>query len=62
MGLLRLGFVTIYLSDPLVSGFTCGAACHVFTSQVKHVFGISVPRYSGVFVIPKVTNTDTLYT
>ncbi|RDD46837.1 Prestin [Trichoplax sp. H2] len=53
MGLLRLGFVTIYLSDPLVSGFTCGAACHVFTSQIKHVFGISLPRYSGAFVIPK---------
>ncbi|EDV24935.1 uncharacterized protein TRIADDRAFT_24909 [Trichoplax adhaerens] len=53
MGLLRLGFVTIYLSDPLVSGFTCGAACHVFTSQIKHVFGISVPRYSGAFVIPR---------
>lgn len=49
MGLTRLGFVTTYLSDPLISGFTTGAACHVFTSQIKHVFGISTDRYSGAF-------------
>jgi len=47
MGLLRLGFVTIYLSEPLTRAFTTGAAMHVFTSQVKHVFGISTDNYSG---------------
>ncbi|XP_036358676.1 sulfate transporter isoform X1 [Octopus sinensis] len=47
MGVLHLGFVTTFLSDPLVSGFTTGAACHVFTSQVKHVFGVKMGRYSG---------------
>nr|BBA68353.1 putative prestin [Phreagena okutanii] len=49
MGVFRLGFVTVYLSDALISGFTTGAACHVFTSQIKHVFGIKTARYSGVF-------------
>ncbi|XP_062585097.1 prestin-like [Saccostrea cucullata] len=49
MGVTRLGFVTTYLSDPLISGFTTGAACHVFTSQIKHVFGITTDRYSGAF-------------
>lgn len=49
MGIFRLGFVTVYLSDPLISGFTTGAACHVFTSQIKHVFAIKTNRYSGVF-------------
>ncbi|XP_053378188.1 prestin-like isoform X4 [Mercenaria mercenaria] len=49
MGVLRLGFITVYLSDPLISGFTTGAACHVFTSQIKHVFGVQTARYSGVF-------------
>ncbi|XP_060593514.1 prestin-like isoform X2 [Ruditapes philippinarum] len=49
MGVFRLGFITVYLSDPLISGFTTGAACHVFTSQIKHVFGVSTERYSGVF-------------
>jgi MFS superfamily sulfate permease-like transporter len=47
MGIAQLGFITTYLSDPLVSGFTTGAACHVFTSQITHVFGISTQRYSG---------------
>lgn len=49
MGVFRLGFVTTFLSDPLVSGFTTGAACHVFTSQIKHIFGIQMGRYSGPF-------------
>ncbi|KAL5013174.1 hypothetical protein ScPMuIL_007444 [Solemya velum] len=49
MGLLRLGFVTIYLSDPLISGFTTGCACHVFTSQIQHVFGIKAGTYQGPF-------------
>lgn len=29
LGVLRLGFVTNYLSDPLIGGFTTGAACQV---------------------------------
>ena len=49
MGFSRLGFVTVYLSDPLIAGFTTGAACHVFTSQIKHVFGVKTERYSGPF-------------
>ena len=54
MGVLRLGFVTIYLADPLISGFTTGAACHVFTSQVKYVLGIKVQRYNGALKLIKV--------
>lgn len=53
MGLVHLGFVTTYLSRPLVSGFTTGAAFIVFTSQVKYFFGISPPRYSGPLALPK---------
>ena len=54
MGLLKLGFVAVYLSDPIISGFTTGAAILVFTSQVKHLLGLSVPRYSGAFAVVKV--------
>jgi len=55
MGLLRLGFVAVYLSDPIVSGFTTGAAILVFTSQVKHILGLpNVPRYTGAFAVVKV--------
>ncbi|KAK3733500.1 hypothetical protein QZH41_008731, partial [Actinostola sp. cb2023] len=53
MGLFRLGFVAVYLSDPLISGFTTGAAVLVFTSQIQHILGIKVPRYSGVFAAIK---------
>ena len=54
MGLLKLGFVAVYLSDPIISGFTTGAAVLVFTSQVKHILGLTVPRYAGVFAVVKV--------
>lgn len=47
MGLLRLGFVSAYLSDQLVGGFTSGAAIHVFTSQVDAVFGIKLTKFDG---------------
>ena len=56
MGILRLGIVTIYLSEPLVKGFTTGAAFHVFTSQFPKLFGISVERYSGAFALVYVSN------
>ncbi|OWF37231.1 solute carrier family 26 member 10-like isoform X2 [Mizuhopecten yessoensis] len=50
-GACRLGFVTTYMSDPLVSGFTTGAAVHVFTSQVKYIFGLDIPRFGNLFQI-----------
>ncbi|KAI6190397.1 Protein CBR-SULP-8 [Aphelenchoides bicaudatus] len=48
MGILRLSFLTKYISDPLVSGFTTGAACHVFMSQVPKAMGVNLPRHSGI--------------
>lgn len=57
MGLLRLGFVTIYLSESLTRGFTTGAAMHVFTSQIKHVFGISTGTYNGAFKLVYVSTS-----
>ena len=47
MGVCNLGFVAIYLSEPLTRGFTTGAACHVFTSQIKHLLGLEIERFSG---------------
>ncbi|ESO89479.1 hypothetical protein LOTGIDRAFT_192974, partial [Lottia gigantea] len=51
LGICRVGFVTTYMSDSLVSGFTTGAAVHVFTSQVKYALGIKIPRFGGLFQI-----------
>ncbi|XP_027144125.1 solute carrier family 26 member 6 isoform X2 [Larimichthys crocea] len=47
LGLVQFGFVVTYLSDPLVRGYTTGAAIHVIVSQLKYTFGISPKRYSG---------------
>ena len=60
MGVLKLGFVAVYLSDPIISGFTTGAAILVFTSQVKHLLGLNVPRYSGAFAVVKVCKGNLL--
>uniref|UniRef100_A0AC35UFS2 STAS domain-containing protein n=1 Tax=Rhabditophanes sp. KR3021 TaxID=114890 RepID=A0AC35UFS2_9BILA len=47
MGALKLGFMTNYMSDALVSGFTTGSACHVMMSQLSKVFGYKINKYSG---------------
>uniref|UniRef100_A0A667WUZ8 STAS domain-containing protein n=1 Tax=Myripristis murdjan TaxID=586833 RepID=A0A667WUZ8_9TELE len=49
LGLVQFGFVVTYLSEPLVRGYTTGAAIHVIVSQLKYTFGISPNRYSGPF-------------
>ncbi|XP_061662446.1 chloride anion exchanger-like [Syngnathoides biaculeatus] len=47
MGILQVGFVVMYLSDTLVSGFTTAAAIHILVSQLKFVLGLQVPGMSG---------------
>lgn len=38
----RFGFVTKYLSKPMLRGFNSAAAFHVFATQMQHVFGIYI--------------------
>ncbi|XP_075932226.1 prestin [Anarhichas minor] len=47
LGLLRFGFVAIYLTEPLVRGFTTAAAVHVVVSQLKYLLGVKTQRFSG---------------
>ncbi|XP_051518770.1 solute carrier family 26 member 6 [Myxocyprinus asiaticus] len=47
LGLVRFGFVVTYLSEPLIRGYTTGAATHVIISQLKYMFGVSPRRFSG---------------
>ncbi|XP_064489456.1 prestin-like isoform X3 [Ornithodoros turicata] len=49
MGMLHLGILSIFMSEPMVSGFTTGAAVQVILSQLKGLFGINVRQYSGLF-------------
>ncbi|KAG8577278.1 hypothetical protein GDO81_010123 [Engystomops pustulosus] len=47
LGLLRIGFIVIYLSEPLINGFTTAAAIEVVVSQLKYIFGLKVSSFSG---------------
>ncbi|XP_047431607.1 prestin [Mugil cephalus] len=47
LGLLRFGFVAIYLTEPLVRGFTTAAAMHVVISQLKYMLGVKTQRFTG---------------
>uniref|UniRef100_A0A8C9T8J5 Solute carrier family 26 member 4 n=1 Tax=Scleropages formosus TaxID=113540 RepID=A0A8C9T8J5_SCLFO len=51
MGLLQVGFLVRYLSDPLVGGFTTAAALHVFISQLKTILSVPTSSHSGLFSI-----------
>ncbi|HNQ56597.1 MAG: sodium-independent anion transporter [Rhodocyclaceae bacterium] len=47
LGLARLGALINFISHSVVIGFTAGAAILIATSQVKHFFGIELPRGSS---------------
>lgn len=51
MGLLRLGSLSVLLSDQVVSGFLSGAAFFVATSQLKNMFGFSPAAEPGPFML-----------
>ena len=50
MGFMRLGFLSNFLSRPVVSGFTSAAGIIIGISQLKHFFGLDI------------TTTDTIKT
>lgn len=49
MGILKLGVLSLILSDQLITSFSSGAALHVATSQVGYVFGWTAPKHNGKF-------------
>ncbi|WP_295535750.1 SulP family inorganic anion transporter [uncultured Thioclava sp.] len=40
MGLLRMGFITAFLSHPVLSGFTSAVGILIAAGQMKHFFGV----------------------
>ena len=57
MSLLRLGIITIFLSDSLVSGYTAAAAFTIFVTQIKFLFGLNGEDAfvePGLFTTPRV--------
>lgn len=50
---LQLGFLSTYLSEPIVKAFTSAAAFHVTVSQLQSMLGLRLPRYAGAFSLFK---------
>jgi SulP family sulfate permease len=51
LGMLRMGFLTNFLSYPILSGFTSAASIIIFFSQLKHLVGIDLARTQHVHKI-----------
>lgn len=49
LGLLRMGFLVNFLSKPVISGFTSGAAIIIILSQLKHLLGTGSANNSSGF-------------
>ncbi|XP_010775617.1 sulfate anion transporter 1-like [Notothenia coriiceps] len=47
MAVFRLGFVSVYLSSPMLDGFATGASFTILTVQAKYLLGIKIPRHQG---------------
>ncbi len=69
MGLLRLGELANYLSHPVLSGFTSGAAVIIIVSQLPQLTGIALPRdadtheqlYHLLLHLPRIESGPLLY-
>lgn len=51
MGLLKLGFISNFLSHPVISGFTSAAAIIIGLSQFRHLLGVNMPGSDQIQVI-----------
>jgi len=60
MGLARMGKLVNFVSHSVIIGFTAGAGVLIGFKQLKHVFGLEVPRGSSFYDIIKtiVLNID----
>jgi MFS superfamily sulfate permease-like transporter len=48
LGLVHAGYITVYLSDQLIRGFTTASAVFVLTAQLNKVLNVKLARYDGV--------------
>lgn len=50
---LQLGFLSSYLSEPIIKAFTSAAAFHVAASQLQSMLGLRLARHTGNFALFK---------
>ncbi|KAJ7316291.1 hypothetical protein JRQ81_002453 [Phrynocephalus forsythii] len=48
LGVFQLGFISVYLSEPLLSGFVTGSSLTILTSQMNLLLGLKIPRHDGI--------------
>ena len=48
-GILKVGHLMKFIPNSVMIGFVNALAIMIFTTQIKHIFGISIPTY--IFVI-----------
>ncbi|GMT16548.1 hypothetical protein PFISCL1PPCAC_7845, partial [Pristionchus fissidentatus] len=51
MAAFRLDFLTAYLSDPVVSAFNLGSACHAMVAQFPALLGLKLPKRPSQFFV-----------
>ena len=56
-----------YLSQAMLRGFTTAAACFVFTTQLRHIFGVYEDSeynffFFKIFYVKLILNSITVYT
>ena len=51
LGVVRMGFLVRFLSKPVISGFTSGAAIIIGLSQLKHLLGFEITRSNQVHLL-----------
>ncbi|XP_055934031.1 pendrin-like [Argiope bruennichi] len=49
MGLCRMGYLTSFMSDEMISAFITGTVIHILTSQIKPITGANVMKHAGPF-------------
>ena len=49
-GFSRLGNWIKFIPQPVITGFTAGIAVIIFSSQIKHFFGLEVEKVPGLFL------------
>ncbi|NJN28239.1 MAG: solute carrier 26 family protein [Cyclobacteriaceae bacterium] len=55
LGLLRMGFLVNFLSQPVISGYTSSAAIIIGLSQLRHLLGVEMPSSNLIHEIARHT-------
>lgn len=63
LGFLRMGYLVNFISKPVISAFTSGAAIIIIFSQLKYLFGVDIAQSSRIheliwFAVQKISDIN----